>query len=128
MFSPRQGKTRVDEKIAVKSNFSHFISILFARTNSSGGKWLYLGKRIHLVLIRLLCATCFYRRFLLQAMSESHCFDWALLLALALRDAPLVSQVVEDILLFGMDELALENFIRLRDGIKTLENWAQHEW
>ena len=61
-------------------------------------------------------------------MSESHCFDWALLLALALRDAPLVSQVVEDILLFGMDELALENFIRLRDGIKTLENWAQHEW
>ncbi|CAB3979448.1 RAB6A-GEF complex partner 1-like [Paramuricea clavata] len=66
-------------------------------------------------------------RFLLQAMSESHCFDWSLLLSLALRDAPLVNQVIEDILLLGMDELALENFIRLRDGIKNLENWAQHE-
>ncbi|XP_028401796.1 RAB6A-GEF complex partner protein 1-like [Dendronephthya gigantea] len=66
-------------------------------------------------------------RFLLQAMSDSYCFDWSLLLSLALRDAPLVNQVIEDILLLGMDELALENFIRLRDGIKTLENWANHE-
>jgi hypothetical protein len=75
-----------------------------------------------------LCKYVYFSRFLLQAMSESHCFDWSLLLSLALRDAPLVNQVIGDILLLGMDELALENFIRLRDGIKTLENWAQHEW
>ena len=61
-------------------------------------------------------------------MSESYCFDWSLLLSLALRDGPLVNQVVQDILLSGIDELALENFIRLRDGIKSLENWAQREW
>ena len=61
-------------------------------------------------------------------MSDSYCFDWSLLLSLALRDAPLVNQVIEDILLMGMEELALESFIRLRDGIKTLENWANHEW
>lgn len=61
-------------------------------------------------------------------MSDSRCFDWSLLLALALRDAPLVNEVIEDTILFGIDELALENFIRFRDGIKTLENWAQHEW
>ena len=61
-------------------------------------------------------------------MSVSSCYDWVLLLALVLRDAPWVNQIMEDTILLGMDELALENFIRLRDGIKTLENWAQHEW
>lgn len=61
-------------------------------------------------------------------MSESCCSDWSLLLALALRDAPLVNEVIEDAILLGMDELALEDFIRLRDGVKTLETWAHHEW
>ena len=78
------------------------------------------------------CSCLFFQDFV--ASNVGILFIWLVLTAVigldSGRDGPLVNQVVQDILLsgIGIDELALENFIRLRDGIKSLENWAQREW
>ena len=58
-------------------------------------------------------------------MTEASCLEWALILAIVLRDAMAVVRVVSAA---GMPETPLDMVARMREGLSYLELWADTEW
>ena len=53
------------------------------------------------------------------------CLEWALLIAIILRDLALISKVV---MVTTSSDIALEVIARMREGLSFLELWADSEW
>jgi hypothetical protein len=64
-------------------------------------------------------------RFLFQVMIEAGCLEWALLLAIVLRDNVSVIHVVN---IASMTDTSIETVARMREGLSFLELWADTEW
>ncbi len=64
-------------------------------------------------------------RYLLQVMLEACCLEWAMLLAVILRDAMAVVRTVNTA---SLTETPIEIVGRMREGISFLELWADTEW
>ena len=58
-------------------------------------------------------------------MTEASCLEWALILAIVLRDAMAVVRVVNTA---GMTDTPLDMVARMREGLSYLELWAETEW
>ncbi|XP_067944083.1 guanine nucleotide exchange factor subunit RIC1-like isoform X2 [Watersipora subatra] len=64
-------------------------------------------------------------RYLFEVMSEAECYDWCLILALVLRDAPLLSRVVY--LATSKAEREPHHVIKLSSDITKLSDWVSEE-
>ena len=58
-------------------------------------------------------------------MLEAGCLEWALLLAIVLRDA---MAVVRTINTASLTDTPLEIVARMREGLSFIELWATTEW
>ncbi len=83
------------------------------------------GKENPVVFILKLNSYCTFFRFLLQVMLEACCLEWALLLAVILRDAMAVVRIVNTA---SLTETPIEMVGRMREGVSFLELWADTEW
>ncbi|XP_035209337.1 guanine nucleotide exchange factor subunit RIC1-like isoform X2 [Stegodyphus dumicola] len=63
-------------------------------------------------------------RYLLQLLLEAGCLDWSLLIAIILRDAMAVIRVVN---LAKQPDQPQEILKHLRDGMASIEQWAERE-
>nr|XP_006817611.1 PREDICTED: protein RIC1 homolog [Saccoglossus kowalevskii] len=63
-------------------------------------------------------------KYLLKIFSEATCLEWSLLIAVVLRDAVLVTSVVNTA---SMIDCPLEMVGRMREGLSYLELWADTE-
>lgn len=62
---------------------------------------------------------------MLHIMQEAGCLEWALLLAIILRDSLAVIRVVNTA---SPTETPLDMVARMREGLSYLELWADTEW
>ena len=67
----------------------------------------------------------FSYRYLLQVVLEAGCLEWALIIAVVLRDALAVVRTVNTA---SMTDTPLEIVGRMREGLSYLELWAETEW
>ena len=63
-------------------------------------------------------------RFLYQIMMEAGCLEWALLIAIILRDSISVVRVVNTVCL---TDTPIEMVGRMREGLSYIELWADTE-
>ena len=66
-----------------------------------------------------------YFRYLLQIMLEAGCLEWALIIAVVLRDSLAVIRTVNTA---SMTDTPLDMVARMREGLSYLELWADTEW
>ena len=67
----------------------------------------------------------FCYRFLYQLLVEAGCLEWALVIAVVLKDAISVVRVVNTC---SLTETPIETVGRMREGLSFLELWAETEW
>ena len=60
-----------------------------------------------------------------QIMLEAGCLEWALILAIVLRDTMAVIRTVNTA---SMTDMPLEIVGRMREGLSYLELWSDTEW
>ena len=63
--------------------------------------------------------------YLLQIMLEAGCLEWALIIAVVLRDSLAVIRTVNTA---SMTDTPLDMVARMREGLSYLELWADTEW
>ena len=68
----------------------------------------------------------FILRFLLQMFIEAKCHDWWFMLSLVLRDSTCLTDFVDDVI--KMRDTTIDSLSRIRDGIASLEAWAEQNW
>ena len=56
---------------------------------------------------------------------EAGCLEWALLIAVVLRDAMAVVRTVNTA---SMTDVMADMIIRMKEGVVALEKWADAEW
>ena len=75
--------------------------------------------------IYLLLQNLDHFRYLLHIMLEASCLEWALILAVVLRDSLAVVRVVNTA---SLTDTPLDMVGRMREGLSYLELWADTEW
>lgn len=88
-----------------------------------------------LVPVKLFMCFLFFCSYLVSVMLAAGCFDWALLIAIVLRDSMFVHcilRVARDVALSLTDEEERREAAgmaeRILDGLSTLCNWASGRW
>ena len=64
-------------------------------------------------------------RYMFQIMLEAGCLEWALIIAIVLRDSMAVIRTVNTA---SMTDTPLEIVGRMREGLSYLELWSDTEW
>lgn len=64
-------------------------------------------------------------RYLLHLMLEAGCLEWALIIAVVLRDIMAVDRTVNTA---SLTETPMEIVGRMREGLSYIELWADTEW
>ena len=80
------------------------------------GKLFYLTKRI---------PNTFYCRYLLHIVLEAGYFEWAILLAIVLRDTAVLVHILS---VARLSDISAEIISKLKVGITALQTWANVEW
>lgn len=57
---------------------------------------------------------------------EAKCHDWWFMLSLVLRDSTCLTDFVDDVI--KMRDTTNDSLSRIRDGIASLEAWAEQNW
>lgn len=65
-------------------------------------------------------------RFLLQIFVEAKCHDWWFILSLVLRDSTSLTDFIDDVI--KLRDTTAESLSRMKDGIESLEAWAEQNW
>ena len=57
---------------------------------------------------------------------EAKCHDWWLILSLVLRDGTSLTNCIDDAA--KLEGAAVETLFRMKEGIESLEAWAEQHW
>jgi len=65
-------------------------------------------------------------RFLLQIFVEAKCHDWWFILSVLLRDSTSLTDFIDDVI--KLRDTTADSLSRMKDGIGSLEAWAEQNW